>query len=71
MAVTPDKNIESINGSLNFDLMTNVNFSNRLPKHLVIKKQESVIPYVGQYEDIKTTAKFLGKLNADEVKSLE
>jgi len=71
LAVTPDKNVESINGTLNFDFMTDVNFSNRLPKHLQIKKQESCIPYVGQYEDIKTAVKFLGKLNEDEVKCVE
>ena len=71
LAVTPDKNLENISGSFNFDLMTSVNFSNRVAKNKAFRKQESPIPYVGQYEDIKPNHKFLSKLTFDEIKCLE
>jgi hypothetical protein len=69
LAVTPS--VDNLFGSVNFDLMTDMNFSNRVEKKKAFKKQESPIPYVGQYEDIKTVNKFLSKLNFDEVKCLE
>jgi len=71
LIVTPDKFVDNIAGTVNFDMMTRVNFSNRLAKSQTFKKHESPIPFVGVYEDIKPLKKFIKKLNTDEVKCME
>ena len=49
IAVSPDKEVESISGSVPIDMMNFVNFSNRVPRSMQHKKFKYNSPYLADF----------------------
>jgi len=67
LAVTPDREVQSIDGIIPFEMITDVNLSKRSPQKWFFKKPEINHAFKGEYEKIQGSPEFFSKINQDEV----
>jgi len=68
IAVSPDKEIETIDGSCPIDLMDRVNFSNRVPRAVQHKKFQLNSPYLADFGRDQGSIKFFCDMNHHSTK---
>jgi hypothetical protein len=69
IVVSPDKSIESLDGHIPLDLMTNATFSGALPKSMTSMnrfKEKSSTPHMTTFDRSQSNRDFMIDINKDE-----